>query len=83
MQVTVLPSLVFRSLLEYGANVEAMCKITKYLFSLEDILKLIKEAGFDITQVKEVLLTEDQADKVYFKIKGKAFYKDVLEILSE
>uniref|UniRef100_A0A8D1WQE9 Thioredoxin domain-containing protein n=1 Tax=Sus scrofa TaxID=9823 RepID=A0A8D1WQE9_PIG len=49
----------------------------------EDILKLIKEAGFDITQVKEVLLTEDQADKVYFKIKGKAFYKDVLEILSE
>uniref|UniRef100_A0A8C3X617 Thioredoxin domain-containing protein 3 n=1 Tax=Catagonus wagneri TaxID=51154 RepID=A0A8C3X617_9CETA len=49
----------------------------------EDILTLIKEDGFDITQVKEVLLTEDKADKVYFKIKGKAFYKDVLEILSE
>ncbi|XP_059964780.1 thioredoxin domain-containing protein 3 [Mesoplodon densirostris] len=49
----------------------------------EDILTLIKEAGFDITQMKERLLTEEEADKVYFKIKGKDFYKDVLEVLSE
>ncbi|XP_061054212.1 thioredoxin domain-containing protein 3 [Eubalaena glacialis] len=49
----------------------------------EDILRLIKEAGFDITQMKERLLTEEEADKVYFKIKGKDFYKDVLEVLSE
>ncbi|XP_026979747.1 thioredoxin domain-containing protein 3, partial [Sagmatias obliquidens] len=49
----------------------------------EDILTLIKEAGFDITQMKETLLTEEEADKIYFKIKGKAFYKDVLEVLSE
>ncbi|KAB1276308.1 Thioredoxin domain-containing protein 3 [Camelus dromedarius] len=49
----------------------------------EYILKLIKEAGFDISQMKEMLLTEEQAEKVYFKIRGKDFYKDVLEILSE
>ncbi|ELK01279.1 Thioredoxin domain-containing protein 3 [Pteropus alecto] len=49
----------------------------------EEIFDLIKEAGFEITQMKEMLLTEDQADKIYFKIKKKDFYKDVLEILSE
>lgn len=49
----------------------------------EEILSLIKEAGFDITQVKEMLLTEELAEKIYFKIKGKDFYKDVLAVLSE
>nr|KAF6419026.1 NME/NM23 family member 8 [Rousettus aegyptiacus] len=49
----------------------------------EEIIDLIKEAGFEITQMKEVLLTEDQADKIYFKIKKRDFYKDVLEVLSE
>lgn len=57
--------------------------ISNCLFSLEEIFDLIKEAGFEITQMKEMLLTEDQADKIYFKIKKKDFYKDVLEILSE
>lgn len=57
--------------------------INKYLFSLEEIFNLIKEAGFDITQMKEMLLTKEQADKIYFKIVKKSFYKDVLEILSE
>ncbi|XP_045683218.1 thioredoxin domain-containing protein 3 [Phyllostomus hastatus] len=49
----------------------------------EDIFNLIKEAGFDITQMKEMLLTKEQADKIYFKIVKKDFYKDVLEVLSE
>ena len=57
------------SLLEHGTNVEAFCKITKYLFSLEEILKYIKEAGFEITQMKEMLLNEEAADKIYSKIK--------------
>lgn len=62
---------------------EAICKTIKYLFSLEDIMKLIKETGFDITQMKEILLTEEEAEKIYFKIKGKEFYKDVLDVLAE
>nr|KAF6469991.1 NME/NM23 family member 8 [Molossus molossus] len=49
----------------------------------EEIFSIIKEAGFDITQMKEILLTKEQADKIYFKITNKDFYKDVLEILSE
>ncbi|XP_024413689.2 thioredoxin domain-containing protein 3 [Desmodus rotundus] len=49
----------------------------------EEIFNLIKESGFDITQMKEMLLTKEQADKIYFKIVKKSFYKDVLEILSE
>ncbi|XP_066132837.1 thioredoxin domain-containing protein 3 [Saccopteryx bilineata] len=49
----------------------------------EEIFNLIKEAGFDITQAKEILLTKQQADKIYFKIKNKDFYKDVLEELYE
>lgn len=57
--------------------------ISNCLFPLEEIIDLIKEAGFEITQMKEVLLTEDQADKIYFKIKKRDFYKDVLEVLSE
>lgn len=57
--------------------------ISNCLFPLEEIIDLIKEAGFEITQMKEILLTEDQADKIYFKIKKRDFYKDVLEVLSE
>ncbi|XP_044802555.2 thioredoxin domain-containing protein 3 [Bubalus kerabau] len=49
----------------------------------EDIMKIIKETGFDITQMKETLLTEEEAEKIYFKIKRKAFYKDVLDVLAE
>ncbi|XP_054420171.1 thioredoxin domain-containing protein 3 [Pteronotus mesoamericanus] len=49
----------------------------------EEIFDIIKEAGFDITQMKEMLLTKEQADKIYFKIVRKDFYKDVLEVLSE
>ncbi|XP_062970772.1 thioredoxin domain-containing protein 3 [Cynocephalus volans] len=49
----------------------------------EEILRSIKENGFDLTQVKEMLLTRERADKVYSKITGKDFYKDVLEMLSE
>ncbi|XP_053074619.1 thioredoxin domain-containing protein 3 isoform X2 [Acinonyx jubatus] len=49
----------------------------------EEILKYIKEAGFEITQMKEMLLNEEAADKIYSKIKTKDFYKDVLEVLSE
>ena len=62
---------------------EAICKTIKYLFSLEDIMKIIKETGFDITQMKETLLTEEEAEKIYFKIKRKTFYKDVLDVLAE
>ena len=62
---------------------EAICKTIKYLFSLEDIMKIIKETGFDITQMKETLLIEEEAEKIYFKIKRKAFYKDVLDVLAE
>lgn len=62
---------------------KAICKITNYLFSLEGILRRIKEVGFDITQMKEMLLTEEHADKIYSKIKGRDFYKDLLEMLSE
>nr|XP_021538618.1 thioredoxin domain-containing protein 3 [Neomonachus schauinslandi] len=49
----------------------------------EEILKLIREAGFEITQTKEMLLNEVEAEKIYSKIKGKDFYQDVLEMLSE
>ncbi|XP_004439395.1 PREDICTED: thioredoxin domain-containing protein 3 [Ceratotherium simum simum] len=49
----------------------------------EEILELIKEAGFDITEIKEMLLTEEPVGIIYSKIKGKDFYKDILEMLSE
>ncbi|XP_019486598.1 PREDICTED: thioredoxin domain-containing protein 3 [Hipposideros armiger] len=49
----------------------------------EEIFKLIKENGFEITQMKEMLLNEEQAGKIYFKIKQKHFYKNILEMLSE
>ncbi|XP_044945577.1 thioredoxin domain-containing protein 3 isoform X2 [Mustela putorius furo] len=49
----------------------------------EEILKLIREAGFEITQMKEVLLNEEEAENIYSKIKGKDFYQDVVEMLTE
>ncbi|XP_032614193.1 thioredoxin domain-containing protein 3 isoform X1 [Hylobates moloch] len=49
----------------------------------EQILKMIKEAGFDLTQVKKMFLTPEQIEKIYPKITGKDFYKDLLEMLSE
>uniref|UniRef100_A0A8C0LCX0 Thioredoxin domain-containing protein 3 n=1 Tax=Canis lupus dingo TaxID=286419 RepID=A0A8C0LCX0_CANLU len=49
----------------------------------EEILKLIRETGFEITQMKEVVLNEEEAEKIYSKIKGRDFYQDVLQMLSE
>ncbi|XP_047551367.1 thioredoxin domain-containing protein 3 isoform X4 [Lutra lutra] len=49
----------------------------------EEILKLIREAGFEITQMKEMLLNEEEVEKIYSKIKGKDFYQDVVEMLTE
>ncbi|XP_004677207.1 PREDICTED: thioredoxin domain-containing protein 3 [Condylura cristata] len=48
-----------------------------------EILKRIKEDGFDITQAKEMALNEEQVGKIYSKVTGKEFYKDLLEIFSE
>ncbi|XP_003406951.1 thioredoxin domain-containing protein 3 [Loxodonta africana] len=49
----------------------------------DDILKIIKEAGFEVTHMKEILLTQELADCVYMNIKTKDFYKNVLEMLFE
>ncbi|XP_017715663.1 PREDICTED: thioredoxin domain-containing protein 3 isoform X3 [Rhinopithecus bieti] len=49
----------------------------------EKILNMIKEAGFDLTQVKKMFLTPEQIENIYPKITGKDFYKDLLEMLSE
>ncbi|CAK6434643.1 unnamed protein product [Pipistrellus nathusii] len=48
----------------------------------EAILHRIKEAGFEITQMKEILL-KGNVDKIYYKIANKFFYNDVVEALSE
>ncbi|XP_006887685.1 PREDICTED: thioredoxin domain-containing protein 3 [Elephantulus edwardii] len=47
------------------------------------ILRLIKEHGFEVTYLKEVVLTQELADRIYISIKTKDFYKDVLEMLFE
>ncbi|XP_006832328.1 PREDICTED: thioredoxin domain-containing protein 3 [Chrysochloris asiatica] len=49
----------------------------------DDILKIIKEDGFEVTQMKELLLTRELADCIYMTIQTKDFYKDVLEMLAE
>ncbi|XP_077883901.1 thioredoxin domain-containing protein 3 [Ictidomys tridecemlineatus] len=49
----------------------------------EIILKIIKDSGFDLTQLKEIVLTPEEAKKVYFRIEKKEFYKDVLAVLAE
>uniref|UniRef100_A0A2K5UJM1 Thioredoxin domain-containing protein 3 n=1 Tax=Macaca fascicularis TaxID=9541 RepID=A0A2K5UJM1_MACFA len=50
---------------------------------IEKILNMIKEAGFDLIQVKKMSLTPEQIENIYPKITGKDFYKDLLEMLSE
>uniref|UniRef100_I3NH08 NME/NM23 family member 8 n=1 Tax=Ictidomys tridecemlineatus TaxID=43179 RepID=I3NH08_ICTTR len=49
----------------------------------EIILKIIKDSGFELTQLKEIVLTPEEAKKVYFRIEKKEFYKDVLAVLAE
>ncbi|XP_058534011.1 thioredoxin domain-containing protein 3 isoform X2 [Ochotona princeps] len=49
----------------------------------EEILKIIKENGFVLTYLKEMLLTPEHVEKIYFSITGKHFYKDVLTSLTE
>ncbi|XP_015345573.1 thioredoxin domain-containing protein 3 [Marmota marmota marmota] len=49
----------------------------------EIILKIIKDSGFELTQLKEIVLTPEEAKKVYFRIENKEFYKDVLAVLAE
>ncbi|XP_070951156.1 thioredoxin domain-containing protein 3 isoform X4 [Macaca nemestrina] len=50
---------------------------------IEKILNMIKEAGFDLIQVKKMSLTPEQIENIYPKITGKDFYKDLLAMLSE
>ncbi|XP_055969342.1 thioredoxin domain-containing protein 3 [Sorex fumeus] len=49
----------------------------------EEILNLIKENGFEIIKTKEIIVTEEYVEKMYYSIKSKPFYKDVVEMLSE
>ncbi|KAM4875005.1 thioredoxin domain-containing protein 3 [Thomomys bottae] len=49
----------------------------------EEILKITKESGFDIIMMKEMTLTKEDTDKIYFTITGKDFYKDVVEVFAE
>ncbi|XP_003469993.1 thioredoxin domain-containing protein 3 [Cavia porcellus] len=48
-----------------------------------EILKLIKDEGFELTQLKELYLTPEQVERIYVQIVNKDFYKDVLQVLSE
>ncbi|XP_004708213.1 thioredoxin domain-containing protein 3 [Echinops telfairi] len=49
----------------------------------DEILKSIKDAGFEVTQIKEILIKQDLAECIYISIKAKEFYKNVLEMLCE
>ncbi|XP_048193072.1 thioredoxin domain-containing protein 3 [Perognathus longimembris pacificus] len=49
----------------------------------EEILKIIKDSGFDLTMMKELILSKEDTDKIYFTITGKDFYKDVVAIFAE
>nr|KAF6319891.1 NME/NM23 family member 8 [Myotis myotis] len=64
-------------------NTLAVIKPQATLKQREMIFNRIKEAGFDIIQMKEILLTKEHADKIYYKIAQKDFYNSVLEVLSE
>uniref|UniRef100_A0A8D2DT68 Thioredoxin domain-containing protein 3 n=1 Tax=Sciurus vulgaris TaxID=55149 RepID=A0A8D2DT68_SCIVU len=49
----------------------------------EEIMKIIKDAGFELTQLKEMVLSQEEANKIYYKIATRDFYKDVLAVLAE
>ncbi|XP_060051832.1 thioredoxin domain-containing protein 3 isoform X1 [Erinaceus europaeus] len=49
----------------------------------EEILKLIKENGFEMIQAKYMIMNEESAEKIYSKIKGRDFYKSLLDMLAE
>ncbi|MBZ3889080.1 Thioredoxin domain-containing protein 3 [Sciurus carolinensis] len=49
----------------------------------EEIMKIIKDAGFELTQLKEMVLNQEEANKIYYKIATRDFYKDVLAVLAE
>ncbi|XP_047418435.1 thioredoxin domain-containing protein 3 [Sciurus carolinensis] len=48
----------------------------------EEIMKIIKDAGFELTQLKEMVLNQEEANKIYYKIATRDFYKDVLALSS-
>ncbi|XP_020033534.2 thioredoxin domain-containing protein 3 [Castor canadensis] len=64
-------------------NTLAIIKPHVTLEQREEIMKLIKDGGFEVSMMKEMLLTPEEANKIYFKISAKEFYKDILEVLSE
>ncbi|XP_069854710.1 thioredoxin domain-containing protein 3 isoform X1 [Dipodomys merriami] len=49
----------------------------------EEILKLIKESGFDITMMKQLTLTKEDTDEIYFTITEKDFYADLVKVFTE
>ncbi|XP_058154022.1 thioredoxin domain-containing protein 3 [Dasypus novemcinctus] len=49
----------------------------------EEILKCINEQGFQVTRMKEMLLTREIAEQFYRNLKGKDFYEDLLAMMSQ
>ncbi|XP_075413435.1 thioredoxin domain-containing protein 3 [Tenrec ecaudatus] len=49
----------------------------------DEILKIIKDAGFEVTRIKEIPIMQDIAECIYISIRAKDFYKSVLEMLCE
>lgn len=70
------------SVLEHNKG-GSVCKVPVLLSSPGEILKLIKDEGFELTQLKELYLTPEQVERIYVQIVNKDFYKDVLQVLSE
>ena len=48
----------------------------------EEILKRIKNAGFEIVETKEMTLTKELTEKFYAEHKGKTFFTGLIEFMT-
>lgn len=50
---------------------------------LDDIMQKVKEAGFNISKVKEEALTREMATQFYKDHKGKPFFEHLVTCMTE
>lgn len=58
-------------------------KTSLFVTLLDEIMKKVKEAGFSISKVKEKSLTREMAAQFYKDHKGKPFFEDLVNCMTE
>lgn len=67
----------------FSASKPFQSKIILFAILLDEIMKKVKDAGFSISRVKEQALTREMAAQFYKDHKGKPFFEELVNCMTQ